>query len=436
MSFETVSHMPVLQIKVGLFFGGDKIPVGNPVGKLALRDQKIYFEYDPAFVDSNIDISPIKCPLRSGVQSFDPFLFEGLPGVFNDSLPDGWGRLLLDRKMRALGVTPQQLSPLDRLTYVGHAGMGALVYEPDYTDDALHDYAQAISGKINMDVLAAQAEQVLAGEASDVLQELLILNGSSAGARPKAMIELHNNKRDIVYGTHQLPVNYQFGYRSGYQPWLVKFPNVHDGADAGAIEYVYALMAAEAGLTMPDVHLFHAQKGAGYFAVKRFDRNGSERLHMHTACGLLHSDFRVPALDYEDLIALTMLLTRDVREVEKMYRLAVFNVLSHNRDDHAKNFSFLMDKTGEWKLSPAYDLTFSSGPRGEQSTMVMGEGRNPSVADLIKLGMEAKLPKQSINHIIEQTRAALAQWGRLAGIYGVSQLNINLIKGKISATGS
>ena len=423
MSFESV-----YQIKVGLCFGKEKIPVG----RLARRDQKIYFEYDASFVNSGVDISPIKCPLKSGVQSFDPFLFEGLPGVFNDSLPDGWGRLLLDRKIRTLGVMPQQLSPLDRLAYVGHAGMGALVYEPDYTDDTLHDYAQAISGKINMDVLAAQAEQVLAGEASDVLQELLILNGSSAGARPKAMIELHNNKRDIVYGTHELSVNYP----SGYQPWLVKFPNVHDGGDAGAIEYVYALMAVEAGLVMPDVHLFSAQKGAGYFAVKRFDRNGSKRLHMHTACGLLHSDFRVPALDYEDLIALTMLLTRDVREVEKMYRLAVFNVLSHNRDDHAKNFSFLTDKTGEWNISPAYDLTFSSGPRGEQSTMVMGEGRNPSVADLIKLGMEAKLPKQSVNHIIEQTRAALAQWERLAGIYGVSQLNIHLIKGKIIAADS
>ena len=423
MSFASVS-----QIKAGLCFGGDRIPVG----KLARRDQKIYFEYDASFVNSGVDISPIKCPLKSGVQSFDPFLFEGLPGVFNDSLPDGWGRLLLDRKMRALGVMPQQLSPLDRLAYVGHAGMGALVYEPDYTDDALHDYAQTTSGRIDMDTLAAQAEQVLAGEASDVLQELLILNGSSAGARPKAIIGLDDTRQRVIYGVHQLPVNDQ----SGYQPWLVKFPNIRDGADAGAIEYVYALMAVEAGLIMPDVHLFPAQKGAGYFAVKRFDRNDNERLHMHTACGLLHSDFRVPALDYEDLIALTMLLTKDIREVEKMYRLAVFNVLSHNRDDHAKNFSFLMNEFGEWKLSPAYDLTFSSGPRGEQSTMVMGEGRNPSVADLIKLGMEAKLPRQSINHIIEQTRAALAQWEGLAGIYGVSQLNVHLIKGKISATDS
>ena len=404
------------QIKVGLCFGDDDIPVGRFAKRD--RDHKIYFEYDSSFIDRGVDISPIKCPLRPGVQSFDPFLFEGLPGVFNDSLPDGWGRLLLDRKMRALSVMPDQLSPLDRLAYVGRTGMGALVYEPDHTEEVTGD-------TVNLDTLATYAEQVLAGSAGDVLQELLILNGSSAGVRPKAMIGMHAYKQDVVHGTHRLPVD--------YQPWLVKFPNVNDGMDAGAIEYVYALMAVEAGLTMPDVHLFPARKGAGYFAVKRFDRDGKRRFHMHTACGLLHSDFRVPSLDYEDLLALTMVLVKDIRAMEQMYRLAVFNVLSHNRDDHAKNFSFLMDQTGAWALSPAYDLTFSSGLHGEQSTAVMGQGKNPSIADLVTLGVEAKLPRQTIDGILEQTKAALAKWKVLAGEHGVSRSNRDLIAGKISA---
>ena len=191
---------------------------------------------------------------------------------------------------------------------------------------------------------------------------------------------------------------------------LVKFPNAYDGADAGAIEYVYALMAAEAGLDMPEAHLFSAQKGAGYFAVKRFDRQGTKRLHMHTACRLLHSDFRMPSLDYEDLLALTMTLTKDIREVEKMFRLAVFNVLAHNRDDHAKNFSFLMDATGEWKTSPAYDLTFSSGPNGEQSTTVLGEGGSPDAGHLTKLGLDAKIPQECIDRIIARTKSALSEW--------------------------
>ena len=151
----------------------------------------------------------------------------------------------------------------------------------------------------------------------------------------------------------------------GFEPWLVKFPNRQDGTDAGGMEYVYALMAKEAGVELPEVHLFAAEKTAGYFAMKCFDRQENSRLHMHSASGLLHSDFRAPALDYDDSLELTAALTRDRDEVMKMYRLAVFNVLAHNRDDHGKNFSFLMSNTGAWKFAPAYDLTFSSGPGGE-----------------------------------------------------------------------
>jgi serine/threonine-protein kinase HipA len=204
-----------------------------------------------------------------------------------------------------------------------------------------------------------------------------------------------------------------------------------DGLDAGAIEYVYGLMAKDAGLDMTQTHLFSAQTGAGYFATKRFDRNAEQRVHVHSACGLLHSDFRAPSLDYEDLMALTGVLSRDVREVAKMFQLAVFNVLAHNRDDHSKNFSFLMNEAGEWKLSPAYDLTFSSGPRGEQSTMVMGEGKNPGTEHLIKLGLDAKLGQELIDTIIDRTKNALSQWKVLASNYGVSQASIELIDKKL-----
>lgn len=339
-------------------------------------------------------------------------MFEGLPGLFNDSLPDGWGRLLLDRYMRSKQIAREAISPLDRLAHVGMTGVGALVYEPDHTEDIAAD-------DIDLDVLAAQTQDVLDGEAEDVLQELLALNGSSAGARPKAMIGVDDGRTHIMHGTDSLP--------DGVTQWIVKFANSEDGLDAGAIEYAYALMAKEAGVVMPEVHLFPAQKGAGYFATKRFDRDGGKRLHVHSACGLLHSDFRTPSLDYEDLIALTGMLTRDAREVEKLYRLAVFNVLSHNRDDHAKNFSFVMDETGEWKLSPAYDLTFSSGPRGEQSTMVMGEGKHPTTQHLTALGQEAKIDPAKITDIIDQTRHALSGWPQIASDYGISQASIKRI---------
>lgn len=398
----------VKEVKIGIDFGSGS----SPVGRLAIRDRKIYFEYDSGFIQRGLEISPLRLPLKSGLDSFERDLFEGLPGVFNDSLPDGWGRLLFDRFARSQGILPTNITPLDRLAHAGQHSLGALVFEPDHSIEEQYQ-------DISLDHLANRAQDVLDGASDDVLAELIALNGSSAGARPKALIGVNQTQDHIIHGIPDLP--------EGYTPWIVKFPNSQDGLDAGAIEYVYALMAKDAGISMPDVHLFPAQKGPGYFAIKRFDRDGSKRYHMHTACGLLHSDFRTPSLDYEDLIALTGMLTRDVREVEKMYQLAVFNVLAHNRDDHSKNFSFLMDQDGQWKLSPAYDLTFSSGPRGEQSTMVMGEGRAPSTDHLLKLAKEANIASRKAAEIIEATQSSLAKWSELATKYGVSDTSIKLI---------
>jgi serine/threonine-protein kinase HipA len=401
------------EIKVGLDFGQKRMAVG----RLAMRERKIYFEYERSFIEKNLAISPIKLPLQPGLQSFDNTLFEGLPGVFNDSLPDGWGRLLFDRFARTQGILPTDITPLDRLAHIGTHGLGALTYEPDF--GLVEPYAD-----INLDSLSAEVQDVLEGESSDVLKYLIALNGSSAGARPKALIGVNEQRDHIIHGMSTLP--------EGYEPWIVKFSNSQDGIDAGAIEYVYALLAKNAGINMPDVHLFPAEKGPGYFAIKRFDRVGAKRYHMHTACGLLHSDFRTPSLDYEDLLTLTGILTRDVREVEKAFRLAAFNVLTHNRDDHSKNVSFLMDEVGHWQLSPAYDLTFSSGPGGEQSTTVMGEGRNPRVEHLLKLAKETNIKKPKAQEIVEQIQSSLENWTTLAKNYGVSNTNIKLIHSKLN----
>tara|TARA_R110002153_G_scaffold190217_6_gene343045 strand:+ start:1624 stop:2859 length:1236 start_codon:yes stop_codon:yes gene_type:complete len=400
------------EIKVSLDFGTKRIAVG----RLAMRERKVYFEYERSFIELNLEISPIKLPLQPGLQSFDNTLFEGLPGVFNDSLPDGWGRLLFDRFARTQGILPADITPLDRLAHIGTHGLGALTYEPDF---GLIEQNESI----NLDQLSAETQDVLDGESSDVLKNLIALNGSSAGARPKALIGVNQKRDHVIHGVSTLP--------EGYEPWIVKFSNTQDGIDAGAIEYVYALLAKGAGIDMPDVHLFSAQKGPGYFAIKRFDRVASKRYHMHTACGLLHSDFRTPSLDYEDLLTLTGMLTRDVREVEKAFRLAAFNVLTHNRDDHSKNFSFLMDESGHWKLSPAYDLTFSSGPGGEQSTTVMGEGRNPSVEHLLKLAKESNIKKQKAEDILDEIQSSLEHWTELAKRYAVNNANIKLIQSKL-----
>ena len=409
-----MSFGPILQIQVGLDFGRG----AEPLGKLALRDRKIYFEYEVDFISRNLNVSPFQLPLKSGVQTFDNGLFKGLPGLFDDSLPDGWGRLLFDRTLRAQGLLPEQLSPLDRLAHVGNTGMGALTYKPDFSKPT-------IESDIDLDWLAAQAAEVLEGDADDVLTELLALNGSSAGERPKALIGFNQKEKRIIHGAGATP--------EAFEPWIVKFANTLDGIDAGAIEFVYAEMARRAGIDMPQTHLFKAKQGAGYFATKRFDRFSGERLHMHTVCGLLHSDFRTPSLDYQDLIELTTVLTRDMREVEKMFRLAAFNVLAHNRDDHSRNFSFLMDEAGDWRLSPAYDLTFSSGPGGEQSTVLMGEGKAPHLQQLHALGAVADLSKKNVAHILDQTLCALADWPILAKEYGVKKNNVRLIGDRLGS---
>lgn len=409
-----MTYVPVTSLKVSLNFTGKRILVGT----LALNQGKVYFEYDAEFLKQNLHISPFNLQLRPGVVEFDRTLFEGLAGVFNDSLPDGWGRLLLDRLVRGEGLMPEQLSPLDRLAYVGGSGMGALVYEPEIGEEKPQPTA------IDLNQLADKAQEAMDGEAKAVLAELVKLNGSSAGARPKAMIGVNADKTHIIHGQQAVP--------DGYEPWLVKFFNTSDGPEAGAVEYIYALMAQEAGLEMMPCHLFPAKKGLGYFATQRFDRIHNDRLHLHSLCGVLHDDFRHPSLDYEYVLLATHKLTKNMNDVKKAYRMAVFNVLAHNRDDHSKNFAYLMNDKGEWKISPAYDITFSSGPQGYQSMVVMGEGRNPTIQHLLKLGATADLDEAWMKEVIAQTQTALSRWPEHAAKFGVSSDMIRLVKSKLS----
>ena len=216
------------------------------VGRLALRQRQILFEYDPAFIASGIEISPLKLPLKAGVFTPADMMFDGLFGVFNDSLPDGWGRLLLDRTVEKHGVRRGQLNALDRLAYVGQNGMGALSYEPDRSQYSGDDAPLAL------DRLAEESAIVLAGESEEVFEELLRLSGSSAGARPKIMARVSADKAKIVHGLAKL--------ERGFEHWMIKFANSQDPRDIGAIEYAYSLMAKDAGIHMPETHLFRTKK--------------------------------------------------------------------------------------------------------------------------------------------------------------------------------
>lgn len=406
---------PIELLHVALLFKSERLSVG----RLALHQGRILFEYDAGFLSKGLLISPFKLPLREGVFLVEDRVFEGLFGVFNDSLPDGWGRLLLDRAAQSRGVAYQRLTPLDRLAHVGDHGMGALIYRPDHSDGTE-------DGKeVNLQIIRQEVDKVLEGGPTEILRELLQLGGSSAGARPKILVGYRPGHAGIVHGPGKLPAD--------YEPWLIKFPSSLDQPDIGAIEYAYSEMARAAGVEVPPARLFTEASGRAYFGVKRFDRSGNDRMHMHTAAGLLHADHRIPSLDYENLLRCALALTRSMAEVEKAYRLAVFNVFAHNRDDHSKNFSFLMNEHGKWSFAPAYDLTFSYGPGGEHCSMVMGEGRNPGAGDLRKLA--AKFQVKRADAIIEEVRDATSRWMHFAREAGVSFSSRGIIQKELNRSG-
>jgi serine/threonine-protein kinase HipA len=396
------------RLKVFLNFSDNKILVGE----LGIKGRQILFEYNQEFIKSRLEISPFKLPLKAGVFEGNPALFDGLFGVFNDSLPDGWGRLLLDRKLREQGLNPDTLNPLDRLAFIGNNALGALSYEPD---NSLRD----TTFKVDLDEISKSTQEILSGDSEVVLDELIKLNGSSNGARPKINVGVSKDKKKITSFAEASKTD---------EFWLIKFANSNDVKDVANVEYAYSLMAKAAGIDMPKTHLFISKKGKAFFGIERFDVNYGKRLHMHSLSGLINSDFRIPSLDYTDLLKATLNLTRDVREVEKIFKLAVFNVLAHNQDDHAKNFSFLMNEKGEWQTSPAYDLTFSTGVGNEQSMMVLGKGKNIGLNDLLELGKFTALKPAEIKNIIDKVQSAVSKWNEFADKAHVSSKTINFVK--------
>ena len=376
------------------------------VGELAHVDNQVYFEYSSDFIDTQIELSPFKLPLQTGIQVDTEKTFSGLPGVFNDSLPDGWGMLLMDRYFRKNGIEPHKISPLQRLAYIGNRGMGALCYEPASKIDS--DF----QSKLALSVLAQECEEVLRGDEKDILPELIIAGGSPGGARPKVLIGYNEKTGEVCTGATEIP--------DGFNHYVVKFSALTDFKDIGVIEYAYTLMASEAGINLPPAKLFDAGITGIFFGTERFDRKMNNRIHMHTLSGLLHADYRIPNCDYTDFLKTTWLLTKNQDDTLQAFRRMVFNITTHNRDDHTKNFAFLLID-GQWKLSPAYDLTFSTGVAGEHTMTVSGEGANPSKEHILNVAKKLDIPLQKSTKIIEEVLDAIAAWSRLADEAGVSK---------------
>jgi serine/threonine-protein kinase HipA len=325
----------------------------------------------------------------------------------------------LDRTLSSKGINISKITPLDRLAFVGAGGMGSLTYQPEF------ESITGITSQIELDIIAREITHILQGTSSEIIEELFELGGSSGGARPKIFVAYNPDNRKIIHGKDELP--------SGYEHWIIKFPSTSDNPEIAKIEYAYHKMAIKAGIEMSDCKLFEGKSGKLYFGSKRFDRIGNKRLHVHTASGLMHDNFRASMMDYGHLMDCAFRLERHVNAYRKVLRLAAFNVFSHNHDDHSKNFSFLMNADGEWQLAPAYDLTFSYSSYGFHSTMVAGESQNPGVDHLLKLANHFGIKDGKV--IIDEVRSAIAAWTNIAREYDISaktvkniQLSLNSIE--------
>ena len=340
---------------------------GDKVGRIALTpDSLCAFEYDSQYINTGKSISPYFLPLKSEliIAKRDPF--SGGFGVFDDSLPDGWGNLILDCYLREKGHNPNKLTILQRLALVGNTGRGALEYRPNWSVESDQD-------KIDFDQLAAEANKILSSDeyTGDNLETLYRYGGSSGGARPKVFVRVDGKE------------------------WLVKFRASVDKSDIGEIEYNYSLLAKKCGIKMPETRLFEGR----YFGVERFDRNSNGKIHTVSMAGLVNADYRIPSLDYSTLLKVCHDLTKNMEEVYALFRQMVFNIAIKNRDDHAKNFSFQLIGN-EWKLSPAYDILPSTGFGGYHTTTVNNTGE-PKASDIMVVANEIGLSKQRTKEIVE-----------------------------------
>jgi len=402
---------------------------GRDVGAVSWLADRGYalFEYDPAFLKEGLDISPIHMGLtaaRQGDRIFSfPALnrdtFRGLPGVLADALPDRFGNIIIDAWLARNGRDSIDFSPVERLCYTGKRGMGALEFQPAAIQELdnpvpveiaeLARLAQEITRKrSSLDVNLADHDQ----ENNEALLDILRVGTSAGGARPKAVIAISKDGH-VISGQAQVP--------AGYSHWILKFDGVSDlelgePRGYGRIEYAYYLMAKSAGITMSKCRLLE-EHGRAHFLTRRFDRQGGEKIHMLSFCGLAHNDFnRAGAYAYEQVFAVMRKLRLSKADAVQQYRRMVFNVVARNQDDHTKNIAFLMDRKGKWYLSPAFDLTYSHNPAGRwtsQHQMTINGKRDAfSIRDLLTVAESISLPRSE--RIIQEIIEVVADWPRFA----------------------
>lgn len=413
---------------------------GTRIGIVHLDEKYgfVTYEYDKDFLHSGIEVSPICMPLSEKVYSFpdlDFQAFRGVPGLLADSLPDKFGNAVIDQWLAKQGRLPDSFNVIERLCYTGKRGMGALEYVP------AKGPVSGASESVNIEELVNLASQILQGREQEKLamtseitqKQLLQLGTSAGGARAKAIIAWNEETGDIRSG--QIDAGDGFGY------WLIKFDGVTGNGDHGMedapeytlIEYAYYLMACAAGIQMNECRVLR-ENGRNHFMTKRFDRGEhGEKIHMQTLGALAHINYNIPCLcSYEQMSLYARSLNLTENEVEQLYRRMVFNVLAVNQDDHVKNFSLLMNRSGKWSLAPAYDMTLAYDPSNHwlcaHQMTINGKNKNISKDDLIHSGISMDLKKIKCRRIIEEVARTVGNWHIYAEKAGVREKTMEDVK--------
>ncbi|NKF29385.1 MULTISPECIES: type II toxin-antitoxin system HipA family toxin [unclassified Pseudomonas] len=359
----------------------------------------IVFEYSDEAKNRGLELSAYRLPLEGPKLRRDfPLHQLGLPGPVYDALPDGWGMLLMDRLFKRRGLNSARIGPLERLAYIGNNAMGAMSFEP-VAPEALEPQVE-----VSIDLLAAEVQEVLKGEGGEFLQQLLLVGGSPQGARPKALV--YRDPRTGIFTTIA---------RSGFEAWLVKFPARQEHPEVCAIEMVYAECLRMCGIKTPETQYFSLPNGLAAFATRRFDREDDLRVPMQSLAAFTAADFQnAGALDYVNFLRATHLCTNDVREKALAFERVIFNVAFNNRDDHPKNFAYIMSKSGQWTLAPAYDVTFCEGPGGYHQMDVMGEALEIGRKAMLDLAEEAEVSAETADGIINRFCEVADQFATMA----------------------
>lgn len=384
------------------------------IGNLLLKDGIVYFEYDKNFKTSGLEISPLKLPLSfNGVYTNnDERYFEGLAGVFHDTLPDKFGTKVIERYFESKNIPSHQLSVLQKLMFVGDKSIGAITYKP-----VLHKIEEkTVNELIELQNFYENAKKIISGDAIEVVDEMLNFMDSAAsagGARAKAIIGYNEDTKEIISGVKR-------DLKENFEHYLIKFDIANDdgtSSDYTKLEYLYMSMAKEVGIDVPKIELLEHGNLAHYL-IKRFDRINGETMHLHSVAGLTHTNFNIPMhYSYDELFRLTRYLTGSQKAVNEQFQRMIFNLVGRNQDDHAKNFAFTMDKNGIWNLSPAYDITYSNGAGYTKNHQLSLNGKTNdfTLKDILGLAKKHSIKENVAREYLEQIVEVFSGFKNRAG---------------------